>query len=342
MIVQVWSPFIGQFPYENDNRVITDIAFLKDLGMKFAGGGGRFPRKESKLGRWFDATPDSFIRRKLLPGGNKYFPISGKGVDGLPTDADIECIVTNLASIKAEAERLGYPKDRYVLDFPDEPGPSRAAALLRIARAVKNADPEIQIYANPCFFGESTLTNEVLMATIRSNYVDCIDFSVPSFLAARRDPFRGEFFTSRHRDNAMYAHPPRRMGRHGAWDAAVWGFNGFGYYSYWELAAHSQAWDWRTSIASILGATYRMAYPSGEGFAITPLYEMMREAKDDFHLVKTLLDRGEDALVRELHAISSSQRLNADFDDLHERLMAPLFKPAPTSETKPPTGKKEP
>ena len=336
LIVQIWGPFIGQFPYEGESRRMLDIAFLNELGMKFAGGGRHFPKKDDKLGRWFDSTPGSFIRRKLLPGGNKYFPISKTGVDGLPTDADIACVVTNLASIKEEAARMGYPGDRFVLDFPDEPGPARAAPLLRIARAVKDADPDILLYANPCFFSEQTLTNDVLMAAIRSNYVDCIDFSVPSFLAARRDNVRREFFTSRHRDNGMYAHPARRMGRHGAWDAAVWGFNGFGYYTYWEPAAHSQAWDWRTSIASILGATYRMAYPSGEGFAITPLYEMMREAKDDFHLVKTLLARGENDLVRELHGISSRLRLKADFDDLHERLMAPLFNGTAARQDAPP------
>ena len=325
LIVQVYGPFIGQFPYEGERRRRLDIAFLNDLGMKFTMNGSSPPAPDSKRRMWFDSTPGSFTGRWLLPR-NSYFPVSKTGDDGASTDDDIACIVTNLAAIKEEAVRLGYPKDRFVLGFPDEPGPRQVANLMRIARAVADADPDIMLYANPCFFDDVVLTNETLMASIRSNYVDCIAFSVPSFLAARKEALRPEFFTSRHRDNAMYAHPARRMGRHGAWDAAVWGFNGFGYYTYWEPAPHSQAWDWRTGIASILGATYRMAYPSGEGFAVTRLYEEMREAKEDYHLVKTLLSRGEDDLVRELHGISSTLRLKADFDELHERLMAPLFK----------------
>ena len=325
LIVQLYGPFIGQFPFESETRRKLDIAFLNDLGMKFNANSVRFPARDSKRGIWLDSTPGTFVGRLLLPH-NKYFPISKTGDGGLCTDDDVVCILTNLVAIKEEAARLGYPKDRYVLGFPDEPGPRQVANLMRIARAVKEADPDIMLYANPCFFEDAVLTNETLMVSIRSNYVDCIAFSVPSFLAARKDVLRPEFFTSRHRDNAMYAHPARRMGRHGAWDAAVWGFNGFGYYTYWEPAPYSQAWDWRTSIASILGATYRMAYPSGDGFAVTRLYEEMREAKEDYHLVKTLLARGEDDLVRELHGISSSLRLKADFDELHERLMAPLFK----------------
>jgi hypothetical protein len=67
-----------------------------------------------------------------------------------------------------------------------------------------------------------------------------------------------------------------------------------------------------------------MAYPSGGGFAITPLYEAMREAVDDWRLVKTLQARGRGALVDELHKTTSTLRLAADFDDLHERLMSAL------------------
>ena len=67
-----------------------------------------------------------------------------------------------------------------------------------------------------------------------------------------------------------------------------------------------------------------MVYPSGDGFAITPIYEMMREAVDDFHLVKTLQKRGRGALVDELYKTTSTLRLAADFDEIHERLMDAL------------------
>ena len=80
----------------------------------------------------------------------------------------------------------------------------------------------------------------------------------------------------------------------------------------------SHTWDLRTNGASILGATYRMAYPSGEGgFAITPLYEAMREAADDWRLVKTLQKRGHGALVDELYKTTSTLRLAADFDEIY-------------------------
>ena len=256
--------------------------------------------------------------------GAAYFPVSRGKKGRRVTDKDLAAIVANVGKIKAEAERLGIPKDRYVLDFPDEPRPDVLENLLKVARAVKAGHPDVQLFCNPLFFNEKVRTNETLMADLRSTYNKCIDFSVPVFLAARRDWARNEFFTSAHRANMFYAQPARRMGRHGAWDAAVWGFNGLGYYCYWEYAIRCYTWDLRTNGASILGATYRMVYPSGDGFAITPLYEMMREAVEDFHLVKTLQKRGRGALVDELHKTTSTLRLAADFDDLHERLMSAL------------------
>ena len=68
-----------------------------------------------------------------------------------------------------------------------------------------------------------------------------------------------------------------------------------------------------------------MVYPSGDGYAITPLYEAMREAAEDWRLVKTLQKKGHGALVDELYKTTSTLRLAADFDDIHERLMAALM-----------------
>ncbi len=329
LIVLMYAPFIGQFPYESESRRKLDVQFVNDLGVNFMGGATRFPRAGSKEMTWYASAPDKILRRKLLPGdgahGGAYFPVSrGRKKGRRVTEADLEAIVAHVGEVKAEAERLGIPKDRYVLDFPDEPRPDVLPNLLAVARAVKAAHPDVQIFCNPLFFNGAVYTNETLMADLRSTYNKCIDFSVPGFLAARRDWARNEFFTSAHRANMFYAQPARRMGRHGAWDAAVWGFNGFGYYCYWSPAVRCQSWDLRTNGASILGATYRMAYPSGDGFAITPLYEMMREAAEDFRLVRTLQKRGRGALVEELHKTTSTLRLAADFDDLHERLMSAL------------------
>ena len=330
LIVLMYSPFIGQFPYETESRRKLDIQFANDLGVNFIGGATRFPKAGSKEMMWYASAPDKILRRKLLPGdgahGGAYFPVS-KGKKGhRVTDADLEAIIAHVGEVKAEAERLGIPKDRYVLDFPDEPRPNVLANLLKVARAVKAKHPDVMLFCNPLFFSGIVQTNETLMADLRATYNSCIDFSVPGFLAARRDWARNEFFTSAHRANMFYAQPARRMGRHGAWDAAVWGFNGFGYYCYWSPAVRCQSWDLRTNGASILGATYRMAYPSGDGFAITPLYEMMREAVEDWRLVKTIQRRGGGALVDELHKTTSTLRLAADFDAIHERLMVELLK----------------
>ena len=328
LIVLMYGPFVGQFPYETSARRELDVQFVNDLGVNFIGGAAKFPAEDSKEMMWYKSAPDKFLRRKLLPGagayGSCYYPVS-KGKSGRRvTDEDLAAIVEHVGKVKAEAERRGIPKDRYVLDFPDEPRPDVLANLLKVARAVKAAHPDVQIFCNPLFFNGAVQTNETLMADLRATYNKCIDFSVPGFLAARRDWARNEFFTSAHRANMFYAHPARRMGRHGAWDAAVWGFNGLGYYCYWEYAIRCHTWDLRTNGASILGATYRMVYPSGDGFAITPIYEMMREAVDDFHLVKTLQKRGRGALVDELYKTTSTLRLAADFDEIHERLMDAL------------------
>ena len=328
LITLMYGPFVGQFPYETESRRKLDVQFVNDLHVNFSGGAAYFPKEGSKLWTWYKSAPDKILRRKLLPGsgahGSCYFPVS-KGKKGRRvTDEDLAAIVAHVGRVKAEAERRGIPKDRYVLDFPDEPRMDVLANLLKVARAVKAAHPDVQLFCNPLFFNGAVQTNETLMADLRATYNTCIDFSVPGFLAARRDWARNEFFTSAHRANMFYAQPARRMGRHGAWDAAVWGFNGLGYYCYWEYAIRCRTWDLRTNGASILGATYRMAYPSGDGFAITPLYEMMREAVDDFHLVKTLQARGRGALVEELHKTTSTLRLAADFDAIHERLMDEL------------------
>ena len=61
-------------------------------------------------------------------------------------------------------------------------------------------------------------------------------------------------------------------------------------------------------------------------FAATPFYETMREAADDWRLVKTLQRRGCGTLVDELHKTTSTLRQAADFDAIHERLMAELMK----------------
>ena len=47
----------------------------------------------------------------------------------------------------------------------------------------------------------------------------------------------------------------------------------------------------------------------------------MREAAEDWRLVKTLQGMGRGALVEELYKTTSTLRLAADFDEIHERLM---------------------
>lgn len=102
--------------------------------------------------------------------------------------------------------------------------------------------------------------------------------------------------------------------------------NGFAYYCYY--APRGNPWDIRTW--GSLDYRYQMVFPLENDVAVTPIYETMREAWEDYRLLTALRDAGRDGLLADLlaeyekatdYADIENVPNRSDFQSLHDRAL---------------------
>ena len=291
--IHAYSPFTRQFPFESDTRMENDAKRLAGLGVSSCYG---MPKPRSKQARLKAMAPHTIC---AMPGW-----VSGRVTGGAYNGAWAHFDETNRAAIAEgahgvvrEARELGLKPEEYCIFLPDEPGRHNAALFGEMARIVKSAEPTLQIYMNPCFWERGFPPEKAILDCLKPYYNEVIDISCPiRNLVREGSALTRELWTAKRRVNAQYIHPATRAGRSIAWSAFRNGLNGFGYYCYY--APRGNPWDIRTWKG--LDYRYQMVFPLENDVAVTAIYELMREAWEDYRLLEAVRRAGKKVLLAEL------------------------------------------
>ena len=293
--VFAWSQFTSQFPFESQTRYENDVARVAELGISSCRG---LPEPRTKQALLKARVPHTIHWAGHV--GGKAFTIAYKNKAGLKEfdEQQKAKMAADAHGIVERASALGLKPGEYLTDLPDEPGLWNAELLGKMARTIKEAEPTLQIYMNPCFWlgnGFPPATN--ILAVLEPYYNDVIDISCPiRNLVRPGNLLTTNLWTKPRAVNAQYIHPAARAGRSIAWSSFDNGMNGFGYFCYYW--PRGDAWDIRTW--SWLDYRYQMVFSLENDVAITPIYETMREAWEDYRLLTALRAAGKDALLAEL------------------------------------------
>ena len=290
--VYTWGPFTPQFPFESKTRFERDAQSVADLGVSHFYG----PSKGSKTEYATRKRPHSLFMSSISDG-QLFHDVYNHRIKEL-TDAHRKHLSKCTERTLARAAALGIPPERVVLDLPDEIGPGNAKVAGEMAQHVKTNYPAVSVFCNPSFW----MSNGFADATIMTNrlcswYNDWVDISVPYRSHLEDKVKRDELFTKPRRVNAQYAHPASRAGRSIAWSSFRYGMNGYAWWCYYWPTGGTP-WDIRTW--RIYGYETKQVMPLENGVAVTPMYEEMREAWEDWRLLTALKEAGKTELLDSL------------------------------------------
>ena len=331
--IYIWGPFTPQFPYESATRYANDACAVRDLGPTALPG---FPEPDTKVELVSRGRRD----RMLFRAGGISPRLDGLIYNGkLATldDAARAEISNQLAKVRARAEGCGVRPEQVFLTLVDEPGPRNAKVCGEVCRHIRAVAPDMNIYLNPSFWIRTQFAPmEDIIAALGDFYADCVDVSVPYRSLTKSEVGRKALWATKRRVNASYAHPAHRAGRSIAWMNFRYGLDGFAYWCYfWRTGG--TPWDIRTW--RIYAYEVDLALPLENGVAITPVYEEMREAYEDWRLLLALRAAGKtevlDALIKEVAAsfdqpnMESAKPYACDFQSLRDRALAAFEQPSP-------------
>ncbi len=322
--IHAYSPFTGQFPFETLFRFKKDVERLAALGVSSCYG---LPEPGSKQELLRKTIPHTVCAGRNWVAGR----IIGDVYHGKLEEFDSTnraAVSNGVLGVVKRARELGLRPEDYCLFLPDEPGRHNAALVGELARIMKSAAPELQIYMNPCFWERGFPPESAILDCLKPYYNEVIDISCPIMNLVRADNrLTKELWTAKRRVNAQYIHPAKRAGRKIAWSSFANGLNGFAYYCYYS--PRGNPWDIRTW--KNLDYNYQMVFPLGDDVAITPLYELMREAWEDYRLLTALRDTGKNELLEELLSefnaawdYTDEEKMNngSDFQSLRDRALS--------------------
>lgn len=324
--IYAWAPFTPQFPFESRTRWANDARAVRALGVTALPG---FPKKNSKVDLASRGRRDKMMFRAAgisswLDGQIYNAKLSTLNERGR---ADI---TSQLAKVRAQAGECGIRPEQVFLTLVDEPGARNAKICGEVCRFIKETAPDLNIYLNPSFWAKTRFApTEEIIDALGGYYADFVDVSVPYRSLVECEKGRQALWTTKRRVNASYAHPAHRAGRSIAWANFRYGLDGFAYWCYfWNSGG--DPWDIRTW--RIYSYEVDMVLPLENGVAITPIYEEMREAWEDWRLLTLLRTSGRkdtlNALLEEFAGsfrkedIETSKPYACDFLALRDRALA--------------------
>jgi hypothetical protein len=212
---------------------------------------------------------------------NKTYAGKAKSLD----DNDRRDIRERTEELRSGAAACGIRPDQLVLEISDEPGMRNAALFGEVCRYLREVAPDMRIYMNPSFWAKTRFTpTEDIIAALGGYYGEFVDVSVPYRTPVEDAQGRKALWATKRRVNAQYAHPAHRAGRSIAWSSFRYGLNGFAYWAYYTPKGNP--WDIRTW--TLWAYECQLAFPLENGVALTPVYEEMREAYEDWLLLTAL------------------------------------------------------
>ena len=323
--IYAWAPFTPQFPFESRTRYVNDADAVRGLGVTALPG---FPERNTKVAIASRGRRDSMMFRASAVSSR----LDGQIYNGKLASLDEQGradITNQLAKVRARAQACGVRPEQVFLTLTDEPGRRNAKICGEVCRLVKEAAPDLNVYLNPSFWEKTGFAPaEDVIDALGGFYADCVDVSVPYRSLVESEKGRRALWTTRRRVNASYAHPAHRAGRSLAWANFRYGLDGFAYWCYfWNTGGNP--WDIRTW--RIYAYEVDMVLPLENGVAITPVYEEMREAWEDWRLLAALKKAGKtkilDALLKEFAEsfdrpkMETAKPYKCDFQSLRDRAL---------------------
>ncbi len=290
--VRSWGNGTNQFPFESQGRLANDALVNRKLGVTVWPG---FPTPGSKAAL-FGSHGKSYYRVKGVPSYYTHVGYTNKLQAEELTAEDEGKIIAFVNDQVREARELGLDYDAWWVELWDEPQEKNVALFGALARLIKRTDPRVRIYMNPLFWRPGHAPPEVVVEHLAPWYNDLVDISVPVTTLVGDNVSTRELWSQPRFVRAFFIHPAERGGRAMAWRAFDLGFNGWGYYCYY--APRGNPWDIRTW--SQLNYRYQMVFPGPGGPIIMPIYEIMRDGWEDYHLLSELRRLGRGELVDSL------------------------------------------
>ena len=279
-----WGAFTRQFPFESRTRYENEAKPLRELGVTMTQG---LPLKGTKAALVASNRGKAKIYHRVNLG-RKILDKTYRG-KGEFDDEDRRLIRERVEELRKQSKECGVSSERVVLEISDEPDLKRARMFGDVCRYLRKIAPDMSIYMNPCFWtGKGFTPPRDIVDSLKDYYNECVDVSVPYRSLVEEAESRNSLWTSPRRVNAQYAHPAHRAGRSIAWSSFRYGLDGFGYWSYYSPTGNP--WDIRTW--KYWSYECQLAFPLENGVALTPVYEEMREAYEDWLLLSLLREKG--------------------------------------------------
>ena len=290
MWIYAYEPFSWQFPYETSARVRRDVERYVGIG---ATSTQLLPEKNTKEARFFKVADNPSVGFWLerLKRGRTAFSKIRKGSFESCTETELKELTDATAETYARGRELGLAREQIFGFLQDEPGPKNGAAVMKLARHLKEKIPELMLHCDPlCYKGGSDfLSSDEIVKLFGDAYNKYVDISCPIGPISGRPELLRTIWGAKRFVNAQYNHPAGRTGTHMAYDCAVKGFNGFAYYCYYHPNGRDP-WDIRTW--GVLNYNYQAVFPLEEDVALTPLYEFLREGAETCRLLDAVKASG--------------------------------------------------
>lgn len=309
----------GQFPFETAGHAERDIAYALDSGIN--DWGRVSPADQQRIRQMADQRGIRLFSSMgfLAPRSFIDHVYSGRWTrtEDFPDDA-AEQIAARVREVVQQARDAGLDYDQWYGSVGDEPGERNIRGVAALCRWIKQADPQVQIYVNPCYwtgFDHGGVADDAVVAAGLADWYDqWVDISMPLVLLLENRPEAWKHFVTPRKVNSYYyvsGHLDRsedgreiQKYRRMAWDSFGWGFNGWAFYSWYSPRA--SAWNHFDRNPAGEGlrepSDYQMVYPGPRGVIPTRHSEALREGWEDWRLLHLLRDQGQDAALAELLA----------------------------------------
>ena len=290
--VFVWGSFTRQFPFESERRFVNEARPLRNLGATMVQG---LPFKGTKAALVSTDRGEAAIYYRVNLG-RKILDKTYRG-KGKIDDEDRRIIRERVEELRRQCRECAVSPEQVVLEISDEPDVKRAKMFGDVCRYLRKVAPNMSIYMNPCFWtGKGFTPSKDIIGSLKDYYNECVDVSVPYRSLVENADCRRELWAKPRRVNAQYAHPAHRAGRSIAWSSFRYGLDGFGYWAYYSPTGNP--WDIRTW--KYWSYECQLAFPLENDVALTPVYEEMREAFEDWLLLSLLKSSGRSEALKSL------------------------------------------
>ncbi len=296
--VTSWGNVSTQFPFESRDRWRNELQTNRRLGVNvYRGDELPTPGSRAEMAREFGRT--YYHTRVLLN-----LPYMSSGWNGSLKPEDLKAedeakIADALVELVKKTQGLGLTYDDWFTELWDEPGITNAAVYGAIARILKKTDPNVKIYMNPLFWFWSPTEQETI-AALKPYYNEVIDVSLPDIRLVGDNDMTRQLWAAPRYVRGSYVHPPAKAGRGRGmtWKSFKYGLNGWAYFSYYYPRGN----PWDVSSWVELNYSYMMVFPGPNGPILTPVYEDMREGWEDYRMLTTLRQQGNESVLEELLA----------------------------------------